>query len=84
MYIADTDNSRIRKVMISSGIISSIAGSGTSGSFSGDGSLATSATLYYPEGVALDSAGTITLLYCNCMATSIMCVNCLYRKRVHR
>ena len=55
MYIADTDNNRIRKV--SSGTMSTIAGSGTSGGYGGDGGSATSATLNGPCGVALDSAG---------------------------
>ena len=56
MYIADQDNHRIRKVTVSTGIISTIAGTGT-GSYSGDGGAATSAKLYYPEGVGLDSSG---------------------------
>ena len=56
MYIADTDNSRIRKV--STGIITTIAGTGA-GSYSGDNGAATSATLSYPEGVALDASGRI-------------------------
>ena len=61
MYIADYVNQRIRKVTISTGIISTIAGTGTS-SYSGDNGPATSATLYYPYGVAVDSAGT-SLIY---------------------
>ena len=48
-------------------IITTIAGSGgtgsTSGSYSGDGGAATSATLNYPYGVALDASGRI-LHYC--------------------
>ena len=56
MYIADTSNNRIRKVTVSTGIITTIAGTGTQ-SYSGDGGAATSATLGYPIGVALDSAG---------------------------
>ena len=62
VYIGDTNNQRIRKVTISTGIISTIAGSSTSGSFSGDGGAATSATLYGPEGVALDSSGIIIII----------------------
>ena len=57
VYIADTDNSRIRKVTISTGIITTFAGTGTY-SYSGDNGPATSATLKYPYGVAVDSAGT--------------------------
>ena len=56
MYITDTESFRIRKVTISTGIISTIAGTGSQG-FSGDGGPATSATLKYPRGIALDSAG---------------------------
>ena len=40
----------------STGIISTIAGTGVS-SYSGDGGLATSATMNYPYGVAVDAAG---------------------------
>jgi len=56
VYIADQDNHRIRKVTVSTGIITTIAGTG-SGGYSGDGGAATSAKLYYPEGVGLDSSG---------------------------
>ena len=62
VYIADTVNHRIRKVTISTGIISTIAGSSTSGSYSGDGGQATSATLYNPVGVAFDSSGIIFII----------------------
>ena len=57
VYIADTANHRIRKVTVSTGIITSFAGSGTA-SYSGDNGPATSATLNWPYGVAVDSAGT--------------------------
>ena len=56
VYIADHYNNRIRKV--STVIISTMAGTGTS-SYSGDNGAATSATLSYPEGVALDASGRI-------------------------
>ncbi len=56
VYIGDQFNHRIRKVTISTGIITTIAGTGTS-SFSGDGGAATSAALYQPDGIAIDSAG---------------------------
>ena len=46
IFIADTDNDRIRKVD-TSGNISTVAGNGTPG-FSGDGSAATSAQLNFP------------------------------------
>ncbi len=56
VYIADYFNNRIRKVAVSTGIISTIAGTGTS-SFSGDGGDATLATLYCPSDVSTDSSG---------------------------
>ena len=46
---------------VSTGIITTLAGTGT-GSDSGDNGQATSATLYYPTGVALDSTGIFTLI----------------------
>ncbi len=57
MYIADKDNHRIRKVTVSTGIITTIAGNGGSGSYSGDSGQATSAALNHPYGVALDTSG---------------------------
>ena len=56
LYIADFGNNRIRKV--SGGVIATVAGNGTLG-FSGDNGPATSAQLYYPQGVAVDSAGNL-------------------------
>ena len=58
MYIADQYNNRIRKVTVSTGIITTIAGTG-SGSYSGDNGAATAATLNGPFGVALDASGRI-------------------------
>jgi uncharacterized protein (TIGR03437 family) len=56
LYIADSDNSRIRRV--SSGVITTVAGNGTWG-YSGDNGPATTAELSYPTGVAVDSAGNL-------------------------
>ena len=56
VFIGDYSNNRIRMVTISTGIISTVAGTGT-GSYSGDGGPATSATLKHPCGVALDASG---------------------------
>jgi trimeric autotransporter adhesin len=58
IYIADSANSRIRMVTKSTGIISTVAGTGSSG-YSGDGGQATSAVLNYPYGVAVDASGNI-------------------------
>ncbi len=57
MYIADQGNNRVRKVTVSTGIITTIAGSGTSNGYSGDSGQATVATMYWPMGVALDTSG---------------------------
>jgi hypothetical protein len=57
IYIADTDNSRIRKVT-PGGVITTVAGNGTP-VYSGDGGPATLASLKYPYGVAVDSSGNI-------------------------
>ena len=57
LYIADTDNHRIRKVD-SSGTITTVAGNGIPGS-SGDGGLATDAQFSFPVGVTVDGAGNL-------------------------
>ena len=57
VYIADTYNSKIRKVT-STGIIITIAGTGTDGR-SGDGGAATSAQLNGPSGVSVDISGNV-------------------------
>ena len=56
LYIADTQNHRVRKV--TGGTISTVAGSGTAG-FGGDGGAAGSAQLNLPFGVAVDAAGNL-------------------------
>jgi sugar lactone lactonase YvrE len=56
IYIADTHNQRIRRV--SGGIITTFAGTGTSG-YSGDGGSPTSAMLSNPSALAVDSSGNL-------------------------
>ena len=60
IYIADTNNHRIRKVTASTGIISTVAGNGVAG-YGGDNGNAISLTtaLYFPNGVCVDSGGNI-------------------------
>jgi hypothetical protein len=57
LYIADTNNHRIRKVA-TNGTITTVAGNGEE-LFAGDGGAATSASLDSPTGVAVDAAGKI-------------------------
>jgi sugar lactone lactonase YvrE len=57
LFIADTSNNRVRKVS-ADGTITTVAGNGNSG-YSGDGGPATSAQLWAPWGVAVDSQGNL-------------------------
>ena len=57
LYISDRNNFRIRKVN-TSGIISTIAGTGTQG-FSGDAGLAINANIYGPSSITVDTAGNV-------------------------
>jgi sugar lactone lactonase YvrE len=61
LYIADSENNRIRRVDAATGIITTVAGNGTAGG-SGDGGPATSAELQFPSGVAVDSSGDLFIL----------------------
>ena len=56
-YIADQFSNRIRKVS-AAGTITTVAGTGSAG-FSGDGGLATAASLYTPYGMAVDTSGNL-------------------------
>jgi hypothetical protein len=61
LFIADSGNHRIRRVDAVTRIIKTVAGDGVRG-FSGDGGLATIATLNGPSGVAIDSGGNLLIL----------------------
>jgi hypothetical protein len=56
LYIADTGNNRIRKVM--NGVVTTVGGNGQSG-YSGDGGPATSAKLKSPTSIVVDSTGNL-------------------------
>ncbi len=58
LYIADTNNNVIRKVNLTTGSITTVAGDGAPG-YTGDGAAATAATLNSPEGVEVDAAGDL-------------------------
>ena len=56
IYIADSANAAIREVVVSTGIINTVAGNAAIGD-TGDGGLATSASLVTPYAITLDSSG---------------------------
>lgn len=58
LYIGDATDGVVRKVAASTGIISTVAGTGQSG-YTGDGGKAVDALLSSPLGVALDSGGNL-------------------------
>jgi len=58
LYIADTGNSRVRKVNFTANTIVTVAGSSNTG-YTGDGFPAINAELNAPRGLAVDSAGNL-------------------------
>ncbi|MBO9540478.1 IPT/TIG domain-containing protein [bacterium] len=56
LYVADSDNHRVRKIDLASGIITTVAGGGAT---LGDGGAATAAQLSGPVGLAIDSSGNL-------------------------
>jgi hypothetical protein len=60
LYIADSNNNVVRMVAAGTGVITTIAGDPTGNSgYSGDGGLATSATLYSPQAITGDASGNL-------------------------
>ena len=64
LYIADTKNNRVRRLDLTSGTVTTVAGTG-SPTYSGDGGPAVSATLSFPTGVALDTDGSLLIADAN-------------------
>ena len=58
LYIGDWDNGRIRKVDVATGIVTTVAGNGTTG-FSGDGGPATAAQINKTTAICFDSCGNM-------------------------
>ncbi len=59
-YIADTNNNAIRKVNAKTGVITTVAGTGSpTGLYDGDNGPAVKATLNHPVGIALDASGNL-------------------------
>jgi DNA-binding beta-propeller fold protein YncE len=58
LFIADTDNHRVRAVDLTTGVIETIAGSGAPG-FAGDGGGARDAAFHRPFGIGVDAAGDL-------------------------
>jgi sugar lactone lactonase YvrE len=61
IYIAEALMNRVRRVSATSGIVTTVAGTGTAG-FSGDGGPATAATMSTPLAVAFDHAGNLYII----------------------
>ena len=61
LYFADAGNQRVRRIDAASGIISTIAGTGSAG-IAGDSGAATAAQLSNPTGLAVDSQGQVYIL----------------------
>jgi len=58
LYFADTDNNVVRRIDLTSGVIDTVAGTGTEG-YAGDGGPAREARLNRPFGVAFDAEGDL-------------------------
>src|SRR5207302_1455787 len=58
LFIGDTSNSRVREVAAGTGVMATVAGTGTGG-FGGDGGAATQAALNGPRGLTVDAGGNL-------------------------
>jgi hypothetical protein len=70
LFVADSNNNRVRKITPSGTITTVAGGGGTTFGPIGDGGPAISANLINPSGVAADSAGNIYIAEHNCPAIS--------------
>ena len=58
LFIADTENHEVRAVDLTTGVIDTVAGTGTAGA-DGDGGPARAASLHRPFGIAFDATGNL-------------------------
>jgi sugar lactone lactonase YvrE len=58
LYLADTNNHRVRRIAVANGAIATVAGNGIE-AFTGDNGPATAASIDSPNGLALDSSGNL-------------------------
>ena len=62
LYVADRSNNMIRKIVVSSGVVTTLAGSTTRGSADGTG---TAARFYYPSAIAVSVSDPSRLFVCD-------------------
>src|SRR5262249_25560532 len=65
LFIADSRNYRIRKLIAGTGVITTVAGNGCVRCLGGDGGPATSAQLAYPVGVTVGARGNLYIADAN-------------------
>ena len=58
LYVADTENHRVRRIAAATGAITTVAGNGVE-AFAGDNGPASAASIDSPNGLALDSSGNL-------------------------
>ena len=62
VYFNELYNHRVRKITVSTGIITTYAGTGST-TYNGDGGVASSSALYSPNGLAIDTSGNNSYTY---------------------
>jgi sugar lactone lactonase YvrE len=60
LYVADSNNHRVRRIAAATGVIATVTGNGIE-AFAGDNGPATAASIDSPNGLALDSSGNLTI-----------------------
>jgi len=70
LYVADFSNHLIRKIVISTGVVTTVAGTGSSGS--ADNTTGTSASFYSPTGITTDGTNLYVSEYVNHLIRKIV------------